>query len=339
MEIEGLSPRLRGNLSARVGQGHQFRSIPAPAGEPSSASASSTPARVYPRACGGTRWSGLTNSRPRGLSPRLRGNHGCGISTSCRSGSIPAPAGEPAMSSAAVSMHWVYPRACGGTERRAVRNVLDEGLSPRLRGNRVGASCARVGVGSIPAPVGEPGSGASHRTWPRVYPRACGGTFVASIAAAFRQGLSPRLRGNRSAFRRPRPIPGSIPAPAGEPAPCLKRWRHSRVYPRACGGTGARYALLALVQGLSPRLRGNLSVERLHAVRCGSIPAPAGEPFSSSALCALSGVYPRACGGTVVVELVILRDAGLSPRLRGNRIRRSESSVFEGSIPAPAGEP
>ena len=34
---------------------------------------------------------------------------------------------------------------------------------------------------------------------PRVYPRACGGTILASVTASSATGLSPRVRGNRTA--------------------------------------------------------------------------------------------------------------------------------------------
>ena len=50
------------------------------------------------------------------------------------------------------------------------------------------------------------------------------------------------------------------------------------VYPRACGGTEGVTRLKFLYEGLSPRLRGNLGDRGVDEVRCGSIPAPAGEP-------------------------------------------------------------
>ena len=56
------------------------------------------------------------------------------------------------------------------------------------------------------------------------------------------------------------------------------------VYPRACGGTFAVKVSHALVDGLSPRLRGNRpQVIGIAAVNR-SIPAPAGEPCRSYSL-------------------------------------------------------
>ena len=73
-EILGLSPRVRGNHLEVAHERAGVGPIPASAGEPSGASATSRPARAYPRECGGT-WRGM-RGRPRreGLSPRVRGN-------------------------------------------------------------------------------------------------------------------------------------------------------------------------------------------------------------------------------------------------------------------------
>ena len=50
-------------------------------------------------------------------------------------------------------------------------------------------------------------------------------------------------------------------------------------------------------------------------------------------------VYPRVCGGTIPAHCSIRRGGGLSPRMRGNRIRRKPELRRYGSIPAYAGEP
>ena len=50
-------------------------------------------------------------------------------------------------------------------------------------------------------------------------------------------------------------------------------------------------------------------------------------------------VYPRVCGGTADTETERPRLKGLSPRVRGNRIRNGVWQPGGGSIPACAGEP
>ena len=111
----GLSPRVRGNPALIARRPAWSRSIPACAGEPQPEAASSGQRRVYPRVCGGTRrWRACTTGG-RGLSPRVRGNHGQRGAGECHCGSIPACAGEPAECRSDRRMRAVYPRVCGGT--------------------------------------------------------------------------------------------------------------------------------------------------------------------------------------------------------------------------------
>ena len=172
---------------------------------------------------------------------------------------------------------------------------------------------------SIPAPAGEPLkiNGIS-RAVP-VYPRACGGTTDTGPDQSCHPGLSPRLRGNHRAGTNANPGTGSIPAPAGEP--------------------GVEITTMTMKTGLSPRLRGNPGGVARDADYQRSIPAPAGEPRSPALPRLPNGVYPRACGGTVVYLPPGGLGEGLSPRLRGNHLRAGDGDDFLGSIPAPAGEP
>ena len=83
--------------------------------------------------------------------------------------------------------------------------------------------------------------------------------------------------------------------------------------------------------GLSPRLRGTVSLTGEWADDFGSIPAPAGEPYSPGKLEPSEAVYPRACGGTLGLTLSMNVEIGLSPRLRGNP-RRAASAVSTGAV-------
>ena len=156
----------------------------------------------------------------------------------------------------------VYPRACGGTPGPWKQHPVDEGLSPRMRGNRFFKPMPEITGGSIPAHAGEPGSYGSSEAPPRVYPRACGGTLVSwlrseQLACYVPEGLSPRMRGNPVRSGRGRQYHGSIPAHAGDRG----------------------------------QVHGGAAVE-------GSIPAHAGEPLKHWTGYLAVGVYPRACGGT-----------------------------------------
>ena len=213
-----------------------------------------------------------------GLSPRVRGNPARRPRSLRASRSIPARAGEPSRRPLGITSIPVYPRACGGTSSTRSSSTMPGGLSPRVRGNRYRPPHTHRSRWSIPARAGEPhntGSGVSSR---RVYPRACGGTQRRLVVDEGEGGLSPRVRGNRRGERSRPARKGSIPARAGEPYRTMIELVVSKVYPRACGGTGKLEARLQLLDGLSPRVRGNLPALCQWEEGNRSIPARAGEP-------------------------------------------------------------
>ena len=228
---------------------------------------------------------------------------------------------------------------CGGTCPTRRNRRGNPGLSPRVRGNR-GRVAGVFGIRrSIPACAGEPGQAWGVTIHVPVYPRVCGGTNRALCIAMTLAGLSPRVRGNlRPVLRFCRAL-RSIPACAGEPPPPDSQPRHERVYPRVCGGTDATGLRALQVQGLSPRVRGNLLVWVAGSLVWGSIPACAGEPRARSECNLRSRVYPRVCGGTANAMRDAIDFRGLSPRVRGNRAERRGPGPPSWSIPACAGEP
>ena len=93
-DIEGLSPRVRGNHAPRYRHDHREGSIPARAGEPMRIWTPTRTAWVYPRACGGTAHSIIAIFCHRGLSPRVRGNQSSASKKAIWDRSIPARAGN-----------------------------------------------------------------------------------------------------------------------------------------------------------------------------------------------------------------------------------------------------
>ena len=177
----GLSPRVRGNPFPIIFAAARGGSIPACAGEPLDGSGCSTSPEVYPRVCGGTFPIILAARRAEGLSPRVRGNQDDGERTPRRQGSIPACAGEPSPSSLPPGARRVYPRVCGGTLGPGKPDLDDDGLSPRVRGNRRNLVCRCYRFGSIPACAGEPYCAISMLALQWVYPRVCGGTAASRL--------------------------------------------------------------------------------------------------------------------------------------------------------------
>ena len=111
----GLSPRVRGNLTALQNDIRYEGSIPACAGEPFVGLALSREGRVYPRVCGGTLRSHRKPTFQSGLSPRVRGNLRLRQRLRIGERSIPACAGEPSLAGVPSGRTRVYPRVCGGT--------------------------------------------------------------------------------------------------------------------------------------------------------------------------------------------------------------------------------
>ena len=253
--------------------------------------------------------------------------------------SIPACAGEPTRTTSARPASQVYPRVCGGTGLSGGVAQVGHGLSPRVRGNPAVVPALRICVRSIPACAGEPTRTTSARPASQVYPRVCGGTSSRSGKSSSPFGLSPRVRGNPHGDVAQLAAPGSIPACAGEPAQRRHIVELHGVYPRVCGGTGAAPAHRGTAWGLSPRVRGNRAPLRVGRPTRRSIPACAGEPRRKTRIGGLAAVYPRVCGGTILLLPVTAYGMGLSPRVRGNRIRAIDLINRQRSIPACAGEP
>ena len=335
----GLSPRVRGNRGRLPARQTSTRSIPACAGEPWAGPERFRAWEVYPRVCGGTLFLLTKSGAPTGLSPRVRGNLNPGMLNERAPRSIPACAGEPGRPGGSVSPRTVYPRVCGGTWRLAQTRAGACGLSPRVRGNPPQPTPRPLRPRSIPACAGEPMKASVYGCGVTVYPRVCGGTSPGRFPVGADQGLSPRVRGNRQAVAGQLPFEGSIPACAGEPVAVYPVNVGVRVYPRVCGGTTTSPRAMLPLEGLSPRVRGNLLLRLAASERDGSIPACAGEPTPCVASSPHNRVYPRVCGGTVRSSMPARQSPGLSPRVRGNRPLATAPRIISRSIPACAGEP
>ena len=112
-----------------------------------------------------------------------------------------------------------YPRVCGATFGVAAFRLLCQGLSPRMRGNRLQKKLQVWLQGPIPAYAGQPRHRCTATPAPRAYPRVCGATHAWLIAGCVGVGLSPRMRGNLRAGGVSFGWVGPIPAYAGQPSP------------------------------------------------------------------------------------------------------------------------
>ena len=173
-DAPGLSPPVRGSRTGRLVLPGLRGSIPARAGEPGRRRSGHAPRVVYPRPCGGARGWTCGSLPISGLSPPVRGSPSCEGAKARGSRSIPARAGEPWASRAAIPRCRVYPRPCGGAAYRRYKQHNRNGLSPPVRGSHKWEIWEWVSPRSIPARAGEPRSAAPARGCRRSIPARAG---------------------------------------------------------------------------------------------------------------------------------------------------------------------
>ena len=149
---------------------------------------------------------------------------------------------------------------CGATGPFSVDLGSRDGLSPRGRGNPLLVADEPGAWRSIPAWAGQPHYLGGCPAVLKVYPRVGGATRSTSSVSIHSRGLSPRGRGNQVHFLGLDPLPGSIPAWAGQPQLRVDVRGADEVYPRVGGATVAISCAIVSLAGLSPRGRGNLTV-------------------------------------------------------------------------------
>ena len=170
------------------------------------------------------------------------------------------------------------------------------------------------------------------------HPRACGENADDDAGDDAVDGSSPRVRGKRlGGGMRWRSL-RLIPARAGKTWGWRRGRRRGGAHPRACGENPPGATEGRRPTGSSPRVRGKQCGRCPTLRRCGLIPARAGKTKPSPSAPANSAAHPRACGENYTPELVMLDEAGSSPRVRGKPSRRSRRRRWPRLIPARAGK-
>ena len=303
--LNGRSPRGRGSRYDAIANGTIGRSIPAWAGEPIQNNLRRNRRKVDPRVGGGAAHTfppppPLSLVDPRvgggaacfsmgrncrsGRSPRGRGSHFPRMSTAFFNRSIPAWAGEPLFQKNQQFVITVDPRVGGGAVLLGKVNRPSTGRSPRGRGSPRPGDRPVEKHGSIPAWAGEPRMNWRLPCGWGVDPRVGGGATKFKIDDVVTVGRSPRGRGSRRKEPCGSEGRGSIPAWAGEPVVVVRRAIHAGVDPRVGGGAFVPSTQPSIFSGRSPRGRGSPLVGKMQIKRIRSIPAWAGEPFSSPPL-------------------------------------------------------
>ena len=335
---KGSSPRVRGKRHDFPVSGFASRLIPARAGKTRAPRNRGAANAAHPRACGENDAAAQLMSHQSGSSPRVRGKRmGTGLLI-VRLRLIPARAGKTSAGVEGVGFRWAHPRACGENRRQIVVALMRAGSSPRVRG-KLGPRGRELGAaGLIPARAGKTALSGVPETWCRAHPRACGENGMNSKGSSFPAGSSPRVRGKPPARTVAARAPGLIPARAG------KTDRHGQVqealpaHPRACGENYYFAIASHAILGSSPRVRGKQELPAEYMPLGGLIPARAGKTCCTTSRAGTITAHPRACGENYTPELVMLDEAGSSPRVRGKPRRRAPLHEHRRLIPARAGK-
>ena len=232
---------------------------------------------------------------------------------------IPARAGKTRTPRATSSSWRAHPRACGENPISSTSSISWRGSSPRVRGKLPGFSSFPHARGLIPARAGKTSTPTSKPSAPRAHPRACGENAFFLRGMRRLMGSSPRVRGKRRvAYDRARGT-GLIPARAGKTTDHMMRGYCASAHPRACGENPAFTAMLAMLAGSSPRVRGKHSRGGGADHFSRLIPARAGKTLCTSAWTVAPSAHPRACGENLWGSEVTVSPGGSSPRVRGKR--------------------
>ena len=148
--------------------------IPADAGSTISVAKANGLNEDHPRGCGEHRRSRRGSSIQVGSSPRMRGAHVFPLTIYACRRIIPADAGSTRGSRPGRS-HWEdHPRGCGEHGSMCMREYLNTGSSPRMRGAPRIDRVRRTDAGIIPADAGSTPRPTKARSGAQDHPRGCG---------------------------------------------------------------------------------------------------------------------------------------------------------------------
>ena len=211
------------------------------------------------------------------------------------------------------------------------------GSSPRARGTVPDRFGGLYGHGIIPACAGNSRSDSPTGSASWDHPRVRGEQVDTNILAQQTPGSSPRARGTGVAVFQALRLSGIIPACAGNRSrhACTKAIR--RDHPRVRGEQQPASNSVAPVRGSSPRARGTDVAPDHGHLRCGIIPACAGNRCPRFGRASRGGDHPRVRGEQFKVKQYATGQAGSSPRARGTGGALLGDLATAGIIPACAG--
>ena len=173
-------------------------------------------------------------------------------------------------------MRRAHPRPCGEHDPSTAEMKEIRGSSLPVRGARQDPLCGGALRGLIPACAGSTNREGVIVVIHGAHPRSRREHTSGLLRAAAPVGSSPLARGTPPGYRRKRPVPGLIPARAGNTVGVDTIQGRPRAHPRSRGEHRHSAALPRCAPGSSPLARGTLAQVYQIPPGMGLIPARAG---------------------------------------------------------------
>ena len=230
-----------------------------------------------------------------------------------------------------------HPRVCGENCHDAFSCVMVVGSPPRMRGERCGVVHLGCQSGITPAYAGrtDVNCGVNVLNWD--HPRVCGENWVRMLIPWAGGGSPPRMRGERTPLREPRPSRRITPAYAGRTVVDAGYRGLQQDHPRVCGENECKVTVNGDFVGSPPRMRGEHEASYAPPTVDRITPAYAGRTCSPTNVIRQTRDHPRVCGENRRPASRCCPPMGSPPRMRGELHIPSCGVGVGGITPAYAG--
>ena len=151
---------------------------------------------------------------------------------------IPARAGPTSSHEVLCICPLDHPRSCGANDVNEIKQLIADGSSPLVRGQRSRLELPLVFVRIIPARAGPTTSSDALTVSETDHPRSCGANCVMQRFERVQQGSSPLVRGQLRLFNKINIMVRIIPARAGPTHHTSSGSSRNPDHPRSCGANG-----------------------------------------------------------------------------------------------------
>ena len=166
----------------------------------------------------------------------------------------------------------------------------------------------------------------------------CGEKQNQHPSRALPPGSPPRVRGKECPMPDLRLGAGITPACAGKRVRADRQWHKDRDHPRVCGEKVSSAALMMIVAGSPPRVRGKAVAAYNSVAAEGITPACAGKSTLRKTAGSTYRDHPRVCGEKAAERAEVGKGRGSPPRVRGKDRHTACAAVNVGITPACAGK-